>query len=89
MGVVAMMIFKLFIKTFIKKDLFDRLKQEVHNWAEKELSGTEKREGIIEMLRTEGIKISEWVIRSGLDLAYAEMTGFVYEPKEAKNEPSN
>lgn len=82
MNALALFGFKLVIKYILKRDVFERCKAEVHAWAAKELSGTAKREGIVAMLQSEGIKAAEWALRSAIDLAYGEMTGFVNEPKK-------
>lgn len=49
--------------------VFERILGTVERWAEKELSGAEKRHGVLDELEVIGLKLAESSARFGVELA--------------------
>jgi hypothetical protein len=50
-------------------DVFTRILGTVDRWAEKEISGAEKRHGVLDELEVIGLKLTESAARFGVELA--------------------
>lgn len=50
-------------------DVFTRILGAVERWAEKEISGAEKRHGVLDELQVIGLKLTESMARFGIELA--------------------
>lgn len=50
-------------------DIFSRILGTVERWAEKEISGAEKRHGVMAELEIIGLKMAESAARFGIELA--------------------
>jgi hypothetical protein len=50
-------------------DVFSRIVGAVERWAEKEISGAEKRAGVIDELEVIGLKLTESMANFGVELA--------------------
>jgi hypothetical protein len=50
-------------------EVFTRLLATVERWAEKEISGAEKRHGVLDELQVIGLKLTESAARFGIELA--------------------
>ena len=50
-------------------DVFTRILGAVERWAEKEISGAEKRHGVLDELQVIGLKLTESAARFGIELA--------------------
>ena len=50
-------------------DVFTRILGTVERWAEKEISGAEKRHGVLDEIEVIGLKLTESAARFGVELA--------------------
>ena len=67
-GVIAFLISQL-AGAILGGDVFTRILGTVERWAEKEISGAEKRHGVLDELEVIGLKLTESAARFGIELA--------------------
>ena len=67
-GVIAFLISQL-AGAILGGDVFTRILGTVERWAEKEISGAEKRHGVLDELEVIGLKLTESAARFGVELA--------------------
>ena len=67
-SVVAFLISQL-AGAILGGDVFTRILGTVDRWAEKEISGAEKRHGVLAELEVIGLKLTESAARFGVELA--------------------
>lgn len=70
------MIIALFIKLVIGSDVFSRIEASVNKWAEKEISGAEKRHGVLAEMEIIGLKAAQWAIRLSIELAVGKLKDY-------------
>jgi hypothetical protein len=66
--VIAFLISQL-AAAILGSDIFNRIVGTVERWAEKEISGAEKRHGVLAELEVIGLKVTESAARFGVELA--------------------
>jgi len=66
--VIAFLIGQL-AAAILGSDIFNRIVGTVERWAEKEISGAEKRHGVLAELEVIGLKVTESAARFGVELA--------------------
>lgn len=66
--VVAFLISQL-AAALLGADTFTRILATVERWAEKEISSAEKRHGVLDELEVIGLKLSESLVRFGIEAA--------------------
>jgi hypothetical protein len=67
-GVIAFLIGQL-AGAILGADVFTRILGSVERWAEKEISGAEKRHGVLDELEVIGLELTESAARFGVELA--------------------
>jgi len=67
-GVIAFLISQL-AGAILGGDVFTRILGTVERWAEKEISGAEKRHGVLAELEIIGLELTESAARFGVELA--------------------
>jgi len=67
-GVIAFLISQL-AGAILGGDVFTRILGTVERWAEEEISGAEKRHGVLAELEVIGLKLTESAARFGVELA--------------------
>jgi hypothetical protein len=67
-GVIAFLISQL-AGAILGGDVFTRILGTVERWAEEEISGAEKRHGVLAELEVIGLKLTESAARFGIELA--------------------
>jgi hypothetical protein len=70
------MIIALFIKLIIGTDVFSRVQAAVDRWAEKEISGAEKRHGVLNEMEIIGLKAAQWAVRLSIELAVGRLKDY-------------
>lgn len=70
------LIVTMLIKVLIGTDIFEQVEKLVHRWAEGQLSGMEKRHGVLNEVKVMGIKASEWMVRLAIELAVGKLKGY-------------
>ncbi len=71
------MIITLFIKLIIGSDVFNKIQQLVDRWADGQLSGKEKRHGVLAEAESIGIKAAQWIVRISIELAVAKLNKYI------------
>lgn len=66
----------VFIRLVLGSQLFSRVEASVQRWAERELSGAEKRGGVLGELQVIGVHGAEWALRLAIELAVGKMRGY-------------
>lgn len=66
--IVAQLI-KFLAEAVLGSGLFDRILARVKEWGDKEISGSEKRNGVLGDLTKIGVDLSESLARLGIELA--------------------
>lgn len=66
----------MLIKLLIGSDLFKQVETSVNEWAKEQLSGMEKRHGVLAEMQRIGIKASEWIVRLAIELAVGKLKGY-------------
>lgn len=62
-------IIKTLATLLLGSEVFARILAAVQRWAEKEISGAEKRHGVLDELQVIGLKLTESAARLGIELA--------------------
>jgi hypothetical protein len=60
---------QLIASLILGSDVFSRILGVVDRWAEKEISGAEKRKGVLDEIEVIGLKLGESAARFGIELA--------------------
>lgn len=68
-NVIVVQAINLIAALFIGSDVFDRVLAAVERWAAEEISGAEKRNGVLKELEVIGIKLAESTARFAVELA--------------------
>ncbi|MGZ5000627.1 MAG: hypothetical protein ACXV7F_10020 [Methylomonas sp.] len=63
----------VFIRIVLGSSVFSRIEASVMRWADKKISGAEKRKGVLDELEVIGLKTAEWVLRLGIELAVGKL----------------
>lgn len=69
MNVIVIQAIQFVATILLGSEIFERILGAVQRWAEKELSGKEKRDGVLDELEVIGIQIAESSARFGVELA--------------------
>jgi len=76
MNPLLLSVVHLFIKLVLTSSVFTRIESLVHAWAAKELSGSQKRAGVLGDVEEIGIKSAEWAVRIAIELAIGKLVSF-------------
>lgn len=76
MNPVVLAAVNIFIKIVLGSDVFKRVEDRVVEWADRKISGAEKRKGVLDQLEVIGLKQAEWVLRLAIELAVGKMQDF-------------
>jgi hypothetical protein len=76
MNPIVAVVVATFIKVVLGSDLFSRIEASVKRWADKEIAGAKKREGVMAEMQVIGIEAAEWTVRIAIDLAVGKMRNF-------------
>ena len=69
MNTLIAFLIKQLADVVLGSDVFPRIVGAVERWAEKEISGAEKRKGVIDELEVIGLKLTESLANFGVELA--------------------
>lgn len=69
MQIVIAQAIRLVASLLIGSEVFERILGTVERWAEKEISGAEKRKGVLAELEVIGLQLTESLARLGIELA--------------------
>lgn len=68
-NMVLAQVINLLATIILGSEVFERILGSVERWAEKEISGAEKRHGVMAELEVIGLKLAESSARFGIELA--------------------
>lgn len=83
MNPILIKVVTLAIRLLYGKGVFQRIEAAVIRWADKEIAGAEKREGILAELEVIGLTLAEWALRACIELAIGKLVDF-----DAKTQPT-
>ena len=66
----------ILIKFLIGSNMFNVIEASVIEWAKEQLSGKEKRHGVLAEMQRIGIKASEWIVRLAIELAVGKLRDY-------------
>ena len=83
MNVIISQAINLLASVILGSDVFSRILGTVQRWADKEISGAEKRSGVLAELEVIGLELTESLARFGVELAVQ------YLKNKTSNVPTN
>lgn len=79
MNPIVLSVVSAFVHAVLGSELFTRVEAAVHRWADKQISGAEKRGGVLAECEEVGIRAAEWVLRLAIEVAVGKMKNFETE----------
>jgi hypothetical protein len=64
---------QIVIKFLIGSDVFARIENQVKIWADKEISGLQKKEGVLAAIQIIGLEASKSIVNFGIELAVIKL----------------